>query len=363
VTRRFPAYGGSSGNDRSGSLVPRALAVTAAWTWRILLALAGLWVLLAVVNKFYLLVFPTATALLLTALAHPVVAVLRRWGLRPGMALLVAAFGLLLAVAGIVTWIVTQASAQVPAVLDQFSAAIQALPIKTGTLHHLQQQAISALERGQGSLTGRLFTGLKFVGEAVTGVVLTVFITLYLLYDGERVWSWVVSFFPRGQRATVHETGVHVWGALVAWVRGTTIIATIHGVIVGTTLAILGVPLIISLSVLVFVGSFIPIVGAFLFGGLAVLVTFATHGLIPAGVLVLVLLLDNQLEAHVLQPFLMGRYVRLHPLAVVAAITAGGILAGGPGVVFAVPLTAACHAGISYLRSRDDARDDDNADT
>jgi putative heme transporter len=175
-------------------------------------------------------------------------------------------------------------------------------------------------------------------------VVLTVLLTVIALTDGDRMWAWLVHrLSPRSQQVVGGAAQAAFW-RLSGWVRGTLVIALFHSVVVVVVLLALRVPLVAPLAVLVFLGSFIPLVGALLGGALAVLVTFATQGPVPALVLVAVLLVDNQVEAHVLQPFLVGRYVRLHPFVVALAIPTGAILAGLPGTLLAVPVTAALHA-------------------
>jgi putative heme transporter len=158
------------------------------------------------------------------------------------------------------------------------------------------------------------------------------------------MWAWLVHRLSRRSQQVVGGAAQAAFWRLSGWVRGTLVIALFHSVVVVVVLLALRVPLVAPLAVLVFLGSFIPLVGALLGGALAVLVTFATQGPVPALVLVAVLLVDNQVEAHVLQPFLVGRYVRLHPFVVALAIPTGAILAGLPGTLLAVPVTAALHA-------------------
>jgi predicted PurR-regulated permease PerM len=183
----------------------------------------------------------------------------------------------------------------------------------------------------------------------VTGIVLTLLLTIILLADGDRMWTWLVTRLPAQGRPRAMRAGLPAWGRLSGWIRGTVIIAAFHALVVSVTLVVLGVPLVAPLTVVVFLGSFIPLVGAVLAGALAGLVTFATAGLTATVVLVVVLFVDNQVEAHVLQPFLVGRYVRLHPFVVAVVITAGALLGGLAGALLAVPFTAAAHAALVNL--------------
>lgn len=333
--------------DRSSSSsVPVALVDAADWTWRVLLLLGAGWVLLQLAKELYLLVLPFAAGVLLTALANPLVALLRRWGAPRSLAVLLTGLGFVAAVGGAGYWVVVRAVRQAPALATGAADVLDELPISNAQLASLRDRANSALLERASTLAGPLVSGLATAGEFATGIIIAIFVALYLLYRGEEVWGWVVSLAPRAQRPAMQRVGPAMWRALAGWVRGTAVIAAIHGAIVGITLTIMGVPLAASLAVLVFLGAFVPIVGGVAAGTFAVLVTLATHGIVPAAVLVGVLIIDSQIEAHVLQPFLVGRYVELNALAVVAALTAGGLLWGVAGAILAVPLTAAWHAAL-----------------
>lgn len=324
---------------------PRSLLdQAAATTLRVLVLVLGGYIAFQAVMRLELLVIPFAAALLFTALVHPLVGVLRRTGLPSAAATAITALLLVAVLGAILTWVVNRTISEFPRLVDAFSSGLRQLPVQTSTLSNWKDQLVAAVQSHQSSVTGGVLSGLQIAGELGTGIVLTIFVTFYLLYDGEGVWNWFVRLFPRGRRQSVNEAGERVWHRLSGWVRGTAIIATFHGVVVGIALWIMGVPLVVSLAILVFIGSFVPIVGAFVFGGAAVIVAFATQGPTVALVLVGVLVLDNQAEAHILQPFLVGRYVQLHPLAIVSVLTAGGVLWGLPGAIFAVPLTAALNA-------------------
>jgi predicted PurR-regulated permease PerM len=182
----------------------------------------------------------------------------------------------------------------------------------------------------------------------LASAVLAFFVTFFLLYDGENIWRWLVSAFPATTRRGINMAGRQAWNRLAGYVKGTFVIACFHAIVVTITLLILGVPLVAPLGALVFVGSFLPIVGALIFGGLAVIVALITKGAVAAIVLVIVLVADNQIEAHVLQPFLVGRFLRLHPLAVVLAVATGGYLAGIIGAILALPMTAVATAVVGY---------------
>src|SRR5690348_5534735 len=329
--------------------VPPLLTDLAGWGWRLLLLSVIAWLLLRVAQQLYLVSLPTAAALLMTALLFPVVAVLRRHGVPRGLATAVTVLGMLAAVVGVLTWVVQRAVAEAPRLSTELTAAVQKLPISNATLLRLRGQVVDYLQSGSGSLAGGVITGLQAGAEVLTGLLLTLLLTIILLADGDRMWGWLVARLPEVARPRVQRAGAPAWDRLSGWIRGTVIIAAFHTVVVATTLAVLGVPLVAPLSVLVFLGSFIPLVGAIVAGSLATLVTFASQGTTAAIVFVVVLLIDNQVEAHVLQPFLVGRYVRLHPFVVAIVITAGAVLGGLAGALLAVPFTAAAYAALSHL--------------
>ena len=345
----------SAGDGRSARAPARLpvaplLVDLAGWGWRLLLLAVIAYLALRAAIQLSLVSVPVAAALLLTALLSPAVAVQRRWGLPRWLATATTVLGALAVLAGGLAWVVNRAAVQAPLLVRQLQGAVQRLPISNHALQQARTQVVDYLQSRGGSLTGRVITGVQTLGEVLSGVLLTLLLTIILLADGDRMWHWLVARLPERARPHAIKAARPAWGRLSAWIRGTVIIATFHGTVVGLTLLLLGAPLVAPLALLVFLGSFIPLFGALVFGGLAVLVTFATLGLTSALVLLGVLLLSNQFEAHVLQPFLVGRYVRLHPFVVAVVITAGVLVAGLAGALLAVPFTAAAHACLVHAK-------------
>jgi predicted PurR-regulated permease PerM len=329
--------------------VPPLLADLAGWGWRLLLLSVIAWLLLRVAQQLYLVSLPIAASLLMTALLSPAVAALRRMGMPRALSMAVTVLGMLAAVGGLIFWVVQRAIAEAPRLSTELSSAVQQLPISNANLERLRAQFVDYLQSGSGSLAGGVLTGLQTGAEVVTGMLLTLLLTIILLADGDRMWSWLLARLPEGARPRAVRAGLPAWERLSGWMRGTVLIAAFHSAVVSVTLVALGVPLVAPLTVLVFLGSFIPLVGAVVAGCLATLVAFASQGTTAAIVLVIVLLIDNQVEAHVLQPFLVGRYVRLHPFVVAIVITAGALLGGLAGALLAVPFTAAVYAALTNL--------------
>jgi predicted PurR-regulated permease PerM len=321
----------------------------AGWGWRLLVLGVVAWVALRVAERVYLVSLALAAALLFTALLSPGVARLHRRGVPRVLATAVVVVVAIVLVIGVLAWVVDRAVLEFPSLVNQLSHAVRELPFKGNTVEKWRNELVRTLESHRSALTQGVLSGLATGAEALTGVLLTFLLTLILLADGDRVWGWIVDRFPPAARPRVGQAGRHAYARLSGWIRGTVVIAVFHGVVVAAVLALMGVPLVAPLAILVFFGSFIPIVGALIFGGIAVLVTLAAQGLTDAIVLTLILIVDNQIEAHALQPFLVGRYVKLHPFAVALTITAGALLAGLAGALLAVPFTAAVYAALTHL--------------
>jgi predicted PurR-regulated permease PerM len=329
--------------------VPPLLADLAGWGWRLLLLGVIAVLLLWVAQQLYLVSLPVAAALLLTALLSPAVAALRRHGWPRPLATAATVLGMLVAVGGLLTWVVQRAIAEVPTLSAELQRALRQLPISNATLLRVRGQFVAYLQSGSGSVAGGVLTGVQTAAEVLTGILLTLLLTAILLADGDEMWRWLVTRLPASARIRAMRAGAPAWTRLSGWVRGTVIIAAVHAVVLAVTLLLLGVPLVAPLAVLIFLGSFIPLVGAVVSGAAAVLTTFAARGLTAAIVVVVVLVIDSQVEAHALQPFLVGRYVRLHPFVVAVVITTGALVGGLAGALLAVPFTAAAYAALTNL--------------
>jgi predicted PurR-regulated permease PerM len=203
-------------------------------------------------------------------------------------------------------------------------------------------------------VAGTVLTGGRYFLEVLTGIILTVFITFFLLKDGRKIWSWMISGLRPIARRRAVMAGDAAWQALVSYIRGTTVVAAIHAIFIGLALWLLGVPLVVPLIILVFLAAYLPLVGILVAGALAIVITLATKGVIAAVILLAVFLLENQIESHLLQPLVVGRIVRLHPLAIILVLAVGGIVAGIPGAIIAVPVSAMITYAWPYLRGDHD---------
>ena len=192
----------------------------------------------------------------------------------------------------------------------------------------------------------------------VAGFFIVLFSTYFFLADGDRIWAWLVRIAPRAARGRVDSSGRVAWISLTQFVRATVIVAAVDAIGVMLGAAILNVPFVLAIGVLVFLGAFVPMIGATIAGSVAVLVALVDQGPITALLMLGVIILVQQLEGHILQPFLMGRWVSLHPLGVIVAIAVGVITAGIAGALVAVPLAAALNAVVQHLAANTDPGDD-----
>jgi predicted PurR-regulated permease PerM len=219
------------------------------------------------------------------------------------------------------------------------------------------QDAISK-QTEEGGVVGRLTEVGSAVGHVLAGFFIVLFSTYFFLSDGNRIWSWVVRLSPRAARERVDSSGRVAWISLTQFVRATVIVAATDALFIAIGAAALSVPFSLAIGVLVFLGAFVPIVGATVAGTVAVLVALVDQGPVRALIMLAVVIGVQQLEGHVLQPFLMGRWVSVHPLGVILAIGAGVVTAGVAGALVAVPLAAAVNAVAQHLAAYTEPGDD-----
>jgi predicted PurR-regulated permease PerM len=351
---------------RAEPRVPGWLERAAGWAWRLLILGVLIYLTFRVVSVLRLVVLPCVAALLLTALLQPLTHRLRRAGL-PALAATWCTFLAALAVlAGVVVLAATRTSADyqrlvtdVGSTSDDLQRWLAGPPfhLHRAGLEQLSNRLLTFLKQHQSAVAGTVVSGGRIFIEVVAGLVLMLFVTFFLLKDGERIWAWLTSFFGAEARARTRGAGAAAWQALTWYVRGTVAVAAIHAVVIGTTLWIMGVPLLVPLVILVFLAAFVPLVGILVAGTLAVAVTLATRGWVAALVLVAIFILENQLEGHLLQPLVVGRLVRFHPLAIILVLAVGGVAGGIAGAVVAVPLAVALFRAIPYLLGRADGAD------
>jgi predicted PurR-regulated permease PerM len=220
-------------------------------------------------------------------------------------------------------------------------------------IDHAGDAVIKALQENQAKVTSGALSTAGTVTEIVTGAVLVLFTLIFLLHGGRGIFGFVTSIFPNSVRERVRDAGRAGFRTLTGYVRATCLVALVDAVGIGAGLAIMGVPLALPLASLVFLGAFVPLIGAVFAGGVAVIVALIAKGWVYALITLGLILAVQQLESHVLQPLVMGRAVAVHPLAVVLAITGGGVLAGIVGALLAVPVVAVLNSAIRVLVAPD----------
>lgn len=356
------------------SAVPPSVQAAAAWSWRIIVIAAALAVLLAVIGYFKVLVVSVAIAVLLTVLLAPFVRFLqRRARFSRGLASGTAVLALLALVAGLLTLAGRSLVNGFAELSDQAQEGFRELArwlssgpldLSTDQIDRYIDQAQSQVSDNASSLvSGALSVGTT-VGHVAAGALITLFCTFFFLLDGRQVWAWFVGLMPVTSRDRIHQAGRRGVVTLGGYTRTQILVALVDAVGIGLGALILQVPLALPLATLVFLGSFIPIVGALVSGSVAVLVALVAHGPVVALIMVGVVLLVQQIEGHVLQPLLMGHAVSLHPVAVLLAVAAGSLAAGIVGALFAVPIVAVINTVVLYLHGHDKfpgLGDDDHA--
>ncbi|OIN80029.1 AI-2E family transporter [Mycobacterium malmoense] len=350
-----------SANPDSASVEP-LVRKAAAWAWRLLVILAAAVALLWVVKKLEIIVVPVLLALMISALLVPAVDWLDRRGLPRGAAVMLVLLGGFAILGGILAFVIIQFVYGLPDLTEQVTRSIDSTRrwLIEGPMHLRGEQidnagnaAIQALHNNQAKLTSGALATAATITEVVTAAVLALFTLIFFLYGGRNIWQYVTKIFPVTVRERVREAGHAGYGSLIGYVRATFLVALTDAAGVGTGLAIMGIPLALPLASLVFLGAFIPLVGAVIAGFLAVVVALLAKGFVYALITLGLLIAVNQLEAHLLQPLVMGRAVSIHPLGVVLAISTGGVLAGIVGALLAVPTVAFLNNAIQVLLAAD----------
>lgn len=341
--------------------VPPGLQIAGDYAWRIgvviLVGAAVFWGF----SQVSTLVIPLMIAALLAGLLLPIKQLFGRAGLSNGLSVAATFLAFLIVVGGALALVISTMSTGLKGLWSQAVEGINQVRqwLADGPLHVSSDQlnqwldtGLKALQSNQSEIVKNAASGVSALTHVGAGLLLTLFSLIFFLLEGERIWRWVVRLFPRRARTAVNGAGRRGWGSLVSYVRVQLVVAFIDAVGIGAGAAILQVPLALQLGVLVFLGSFIPILGALITGAIAVLLALVAHGWLVALIMLGIVLLVQQVESHILQPLIMGRAVSLHPLAVVLAVAGGSMLFGIAGALFAVPVMAVVNTVVKYLATR-----------
>jgi predicted PurR-regulated permease PerM len=353
-------------DDRAGERPTAAEAVTwqvrvaAAWTWRLLVLGVALYVLGKIFIRIELVAVSFVLALFLTAILHPLERFFNRLVPRP--ASLSAALALLVGIAALggigwfVVWQITDHSSelgdQISSFVDRTRNWLQTGPLhlKSADLDKLADNITNAVKDHQNQLISGAIQTVRTVVEALAAFLLILLSTFFLLRDGDEIWGWVVRLFPRAAHERLDRAGRVGWRTFGGYMRGQLLIALFHGVAVTIVLIVVNVPLAAALGVLIFLGSFIPLVGLTVAGALCTAVALLEHGVGAAVVVAVAIIVLVQVESHLLQPYIMSRSVEVHPLAIALTVITGTTLAGIPGALLSVPFAAFLNSTVRALR-------------
>ncbi|MCJ1695007.1 AI-2E family transporter [Rathayibacter caricis DSM 15933] len=351
---------GTSRPVPDSAFVSDGMRIAGAWAWRVLVVVAALAVLALLIIELRLIVIPLLVAIVIAALLVPFSSFLQRHRWPKWLAITVSELGIIVIIGGLLFLVVTQVyqgfddlSRQTVQSYDDLKAWLLESPLHLteDEINEYAQQALTALQQDSGMLVSGALSVGSTIGHVLTGVLLTLFSTLFILIDGPNIWRWVVRLFPHRARPAVDGAGRAGWVTLTNFVKVQIFVAFIDAVGIGVGAALLGVPLAIPIGVLVFLGSFVPVIGAVATGALAVFIALVYNGPLIALILLIVVLGVQQLEGHILQPLVMGSAIKIHPLAVVLAVAGGSIVAGIAGAFFAVPFVATLNVMVNYIAS------------
>lgn len=341
--------------------VPWSLRATAEWCWRILIVVATLYLLGRLYEKVHLVVFSFVIGLLIAAVLRPVFRRLIAWRFPPALAALSSVLLAVLVLAAVGYFVADQISSnsgelanQLQRSVDQFTHWLTTGPLhlKQSDLDGISNKITASIKANQATIAEGAVSTLQSVAEGLSGLLLVILTAFFLIKDGEKVWGWLLSMLPRNARPRVAEAGARSWSTLGGYVRGQVTIALFHAITITIALLILRVPLAAALGVLVFLGSFIPLFGMIVAGGMCVIVALIERGVVTSIVILVIVVALVQLESHVLQPLIMSRAVEIHPLAVALAVITGTKLDGISGALLAVPLVAVANTAMRSLHGQ-----------
>lgn len=339
--------------------IPRGLRIGAGYVWRLLVIAAGIALVLLLAARLSEIVVPFFIGLILSALLVPLSAFLQRHGWPKWLAVVSAWVAVFAVLTGLTLLFAEQVRSQLPALSTQATQAVESAKgflatqpfgitpdmltayvadITGWAQQHASDLGSGALRVGSGAVHG------------LEGVFIVVFVTLFVLIDGGRIWRWVTRLFPRRAQPRIGAAGSAGWRTLTSFIRIQLVVAATDAAGIGIGAAILGVPLAVPIAVIVFFGAFVPVVGAIVGGVVAVAIALVFNGWVHAVIMLGIVILVQQLESHVLHPLLTGSAVKVHPLGIVLGVTAGTALAGIAGAFLAVPLIATTNAMIVAAR-------------
>jgi predicted PurR-regulated permease PerM len=351
---------GPARRARVEAAIPVPVEIAGQWAWRILAVVGVLVVFGLIIINVKEIVIPFMVALLISALLIPFSKFLQRHRWPKWLSIVVALVVAVVVIGGLIFLVVIQVRAGLPDLEKRSVSAYRNFRefLKTSPLQISTKQFdgyLSDIGKTIQKDTSAIASGALSIGSSgihiLTGALITLFSTIFLLIDGHGVWGWITRLFPRRARNAVDGAGQAGWLTLTTFVRVQIFVAFVNAIGVGAFAFFLGLPLAIPIAIIVFLASFIPVVGAVATGVIAVVIALVYVGPVQAIIMLGGVLAVHLIEAHVLQPLVMGSAVKVHPLAVVLGVAGGSYVAGIPGALFAVPVIATVNVMVTYIAS------------
>ncbi|TWP34213.1 AI-2E family transporter [Leekyejoonella antrihumi] len=346
--------------------VSYGIRVAALWSVCFIAVVAGIVVLAWMLSKVGLVTTTVGVSIMLCALLQPFVTYLQRVGV-PRVLAAVVVFIVGIVVFGVLIWFVVSQIANAHATLtDQLTGAAKTIDqwLVSGPLHMSPRNANRYTINLEGTIsenadviTNRLASTATSALGLVSGAVLCIFATLFLMLDDGRIWGWVVGLFPVHIRSHVREAGNAAWRTLTIYMRSLVLLAAVNALAMVPVMLIAGIPLVIPLAVLLFLGSLVPLIGVIVAGVIVALIALVTQGVTTAIVVTIILVVVVQLFGNLLNPVILGKFVAVHPLAILVTVTAGTLVAGAFGAFVAVPLVAVINNAIKVMRVHEPAEE------
>ncbi|WP_182348252.1 AI-2E family transporter [Tomitella gaofuii] len=348
-----------------GEVIGRGGRWLAEWSLRIILILGALWLIDYLLGKIWVIVLPVLIATIMATVLWPISGWMQRHRVPPAVAALTTMVGGLIVLAAVIAGIVPSVMNQIGPLADRTVEGVNKVQdwltgppfnIRPEQINEAVHAITSKVQSSASTIAQGVFTGVSTAGSVVVTLLLIVVLVFFFIKDGPKFLPWMHRSTGGPASHHVEEVLQRMWSTLGGFIRTQALVAFIDALFIGVGLVIIGVPLAGVLAVITFFGGFIPIVGAFVAGALAVLVALVANGWTTALIVLALIIAVQQLEGNVLSPMLQSRSMDLHPVVVLLAVTAGGSLWGIVGAFLAVPVAAVVAVFVRYISEHVDAQ-------